>query len=319
MKTLVLNTDATTEHTLVIDYSTDHDCIVDPFDEVLTSNSTQARIRFTQAVSEATIKEEGTFVLRNAVLFQGILKTEQTVSMTQQNNVMIGYGSGGESVGHYNCFVGNNTNVVQGRRNIVIGHENRLLSGTNNIIIGHDASHSVSMNDTLVIGSLIEGDFVNLSLRLNASVEVTHELNVGELVQAPAFTDGFLNIARGNIETGNVTISSELVQAPAFTDGFLNITRGNIETGNVTISSESVQAPAFTDGFLNITRGNIETGNVTISSESVQAPAFTDGFLNITRGELQIPEENVSLYFDDGSFKYRLHDKVYRIMSVEEV
>jgi hypothetical protein len=79
-----------------------------------------------------------------------------------------------------------------------------------------------------------------------------------------------------------------------------------------------VQAPAFTDGFLNITRGNIETGNVTINSELVQAPVFTDGVLKITRGELQIPQENVVLYFEDGSFKYRLHDKVYRIMSTAE-
>ena len=295
--TLVLNTEPTIEHTLVLDYSTEHDCIVDPFGEVLTSNSTQACIRFTQAVSEATISGEETFVLRNAVLFQGILRSEQTVSMTQQNNVMIGYGSGGETVGHHNCFVGNDTNVLQGQRNIVIGHENRLLSGTNNIIIGHDVvvSHSVK-NDTLVIGSLIEGDFVNSSLRLNASVEVTHEL------------------------TAKTIRVGESFQAPTFTDGFLNITHGNIETGNVTINSELVQAPAFTDGFLNITRGNIETGNVTISSELVQAPAFTDGVLKITRGELQIPQENVVLYFEDGSFKYRLHDKVYRIMStVEEV
>ena len=269
MITLVLNTDATTEHTLVLDYRTEQYCLVDPFGEMLTPNNTQACIRFTKAVSEATISypypEEGTFVLRNAFLFQGILRSDQTVSMTQQNNVMIGYGSGGETIGHHNCFVGNDTNVLQGQRNIVIGHENRLLSGTNNIIIGHDVSHSVK-NDTLVIGSLIEGDFVNLSLRLNASVEVTHELNAK-----------------------------------------------TIRVG------EAVQAPTFTDGFLNIARGNIETGNVTISSESVQAPTFTDGVLKITRGELQIPQENVALYFEDGSFKYRLHNKVYRIMSVEEV
>lgn len=260
MITLGLNTTAIVVYTLVIDYSTEHECIVEPFGEVLTPNRIQARIRFTGPVSDVTISDpNGTLVLRNTVLFQGSLRTEETVSMTQQNNVMIGYGSGAETIGHHNCFVGNDTNVLQGQRNIVIGHENRLLSGTNNIIIGHDVvSHSVK-NDTLVVGSLIEGDFAKSSLRLNAAVEVMHELNAK-----------------------------------------------TIRVGGT-----------FTDGFLNVTRGNIDTGNVTISGESVRAPTFTDGFLNITRGELQIPQENVALYFEDGGFKYRLHDKVYRIMSEE--
>ena len=291
MITLVLNTEETVEHTLVVDYSTDRDCVVYPFNELLEANNTQVRIRFTQAVSEATIDDpEETLVLRNVILFQGwVRQTEQTVSMTQLRNVMIGYGAGDETVGGLNCFVGNDTNVLRGQSNIIIGHDTRLLSGTNNIIIGHGVSYA-DKNDTLAIGSLIEGDFTNPSLRMNASVEVTHALNVG----------------------GVVNISSDSI-----TDGFLSVARGNLDTGNVSVTGESIKAPAFTDGFLSVARGNLDTGNVSVTGESISAPAFTDGFLKITHGQLQIPRDNVVLYFENGNFVYRLQDKVYRLMSEE--
>jgi hypothetical protein len=303
MVTFTLNTDATTEHTLIVDYHTHKACVVHPFIATeLSPEKTQKVIRFRQSVAEVSISEPDNsgLVVHRAILFQGHVQ-EESVQEVQRNNIMVGYGAGGETVGGDNCFIGNDTNVAHGRRNIVIGHGNRLVSGTNNVIIGHHVSENAEYHDKLKIGSLIEGDFASGSVSIHASLD------------APAFTDGFLSVTRGNLDTGNVSVSADVVHAPEFTDGFLTIHKGNLDTGNVSISANVVHAPEFTDGFLTIHKGNLDTGNVSISANVVHAPEFTDGFLTITRGEIRLPEENVAFYFDNGAFKYRYRDKVYRL------
>ena len=275
MVTFTLNTDATTEHTLIVDYHTHKACVVHPFIATeLSPEKTQKVIRFRQSVTEVSISEpeNSGLVVHRAILFQGHVQ-EESVQEVQRNNIMVGYGAGGETVGGDNCFIGNDTNVAHGRRNIVIGHGNRLVSGTNNVIIGHHVSENAEYHDKLKIGSLIEGDFASSSVSIHASLD------------APAFTDGFLSVTRGNLDTGNVSVSADVVHAPEFTDGFLTIHN----------------------------KGNLDTGNVSISANVVHAPEFTDGFLTITRGEIRLPEENVAFYFDNGAFKYRYRDKVYRL------